>query len=290
MKRGLLVFFLMAAVFPLHSSYFVSNELWQKKSAADGPSSSEWVLYTAPQTEILYHDAVEYGRRDTTGETETRRTGGREEIIIRSSDGNIERRIISENGSTEEYNYFYRDGILAGYNYSQNGTVTENVEYTSTSDGLLLLYRVREGGVYLTDSFFIREGEEKTSYAQLGEEDERERTEDGGYRKTDGERSEEYDSSGRLVAETGPSYAARYSYSPDGELLEKRETTENGSIVTLYHPAQVVIRYGADGSVISERRSLDDGTVEEKRFVDGKAKYVFIYDRDSSRIKEAYAL
>ncbi len=292
------LFILVSAFFlftlSLYASYYVSNELGQKKGSASSISDGEWILSCGGNTEILYHYGEEVSRKVTSSSGWTKKTSdGREEKVFLNGDGNIERRIVSESdGSSGEYNYIYSGTLLTGYNYSRNGELVEKVEYTTTSSGTLLYYRVKDEGIYISDDYFVYEGGESISLGAFSFSDDTasEATEGGGYieRKDGVER--EYDSSGRLIRETTDSSRTEYTYLSDGTLSGKREEREDGIYVTSYTDGEVLTRYTPEGGKISERRILDDGTTEEKRFVNGEAKYLFIYDTDGRRIKEARAL
>ena len=294
--KRLLVLISVLSLFTLSlsASYYVSNELGQKKGSASSLSESEWILSSSGNTETLYRSGEEVSRKVTSSSGWTKTTSdGKEEKVFLNSDGNIERRVITESdGTTEEYNYLYSGTLLTGYNYSLNGELVEKVEYTTTSSGSLLYYRVKDEGIYISDDYFVYEGGDSVSLGAFSFSDDviSEATEDGGYIEKEDGKEREYDSSGRLIRETTDTSETSYTYLSDGTLSEKKEEKEDGVYVTTYTDGEVLSRYSTDGEKISERRLLEDGTTEEKRFVNGEAKYVFIYDTDGRRIKEARAL
>lgn len=280
-------------ILPLSAQYYSSNALGQKKGSILTLYESEWVLDVNGSEEILYHNGEEYSRKTYSSSGWTRKSPDKEETVIENSSGNVERRIIVTDQHNEEYNYLYNGNVLTGYNYSLDGVLTEKVEYVTTSDGILLYYRTKDEGVYLTDRYFVYEGGDRVSIGAF-ESDMlllSSTSEDGGYSETDGEKKSYYDSNGRLVKEEKGETIITYFYNEDGTLSEKSETSGEGKNVTTYTPEGMVIRsYSDKGVLLSERRTMEDGTVEEKRFVNGEAKYIFIYDVDGKRIKEAYAL
>ncbi len=280
-------------ILPLSAQYYSSNALGQKKGSILTLYESEWVLDVNGSEEILYHNGEEYSRKTYSSSGWTRKSPDKEETVIENSSGNVERRIIVTDQHNEEYNYLYNGNVLTGYNYSLDGVLTEKVEYVTTSDGILLYYRTKDEGVYLTDRYFVYEGGDRVSIGAF-ESDMlllSSTSEDGGYSETDGEKKSYYDSNGRLVKEEKGETIITYFYNEDGTLSEKSETSGEGKNVTAYTPEGMVIRsYSDKGVLLSERRTMEDGTVEEKRFVNGEAKYIFIYDVDGKRIKEAYAL
>ncbi len=294
MKRAVfLVLPLILFLLPLSAGYYSSNALGQKKGSVSSIAESEWVLDVNGNEEILYHNGEEYSRKTYSSSGWTKKSPGREETVIKNNSGNVERRIIVTSSGTEEYNYLYNNNVLTGYNYSLNGELVEKVEYVTTSDGILLYYRLKDEGVYLTDRYFVYEGGERVS---IGAKEEdvpllSSTSDDGGYSETVGERTFYYDSNGRLVREEERETEITYSYNEDGTLSEKSETGTDGKTVTAYTPDGIVIRRYTDEDVLlSERQTREDGTIEERRFVGGEARYVFIYDADGKRIKEAYAL
>lgn len=292
MKR---VFFLTLLVFistGLSASYYLSNALGQKKESASSYNASEWVLDERESVSVLYHNGVKYSEKITSSDGWTKSEEGREEKVFLDSSGNIVRRIVTTPSSKEEYNYIYSGSLLKGYNYSLDDTLQYKVEYITTSSGDLLYYREKDEGVYITDGWFVFEsGERMEAFSFESDSIVSAATEDGGYEETEGGTLRRYDSRGRLISEKTESCEIVYTYSPEGNLEEKRETREDGIWITvLENGSEVITRLNKDGTLISERRTLPDGGIEERRFVDGKAKYVFIYDSDGKRIREAYAL
>lgn len=288
MKRVISVLLLVFSLGTLSASYYVSNALGQKKESAASYNAGEWVLDERGSVSVLYHNGVKYSEKTTSADGWTKSEEGREEKVYTDSSGNIMRRIITTSAGKEEYNYIYSGSLLKGYNYSLDDTLLYKVEYITTSSGDLLYYREKDEGVYITGGWFVFENGERMEVGSFGTDNIVSAvTEDGGYEETEGETVRRYDSRGRLISEKTASSETTYTYSEDGSLLEKRETREDGIYITR---SDVVIRLSPDGSVISERRTLPDGGIEERRFVNGEAKYVFIYDSDGSRIREAYAL
>lgn len=278
---------LLLPLLSVSAEYFSSNELGQKKSAAVSIPDDEWVLSVDGDKETLYHNGEVYFEKIYTSSGWTLKKAESEEKVIKNSDGNTERRIITTPGGTEEYNYIYAGTLLKGYNYSLNGTLLERVDYVTTGDGTLLYYSLKDEGVYLTDRYFVTGGE-KTAYEDSPSVTTK--TEDG-YAETDGDGTRYYDNNGRLIKEEAGGEVTAYTYSDDGILIEKSVERDDGTSVTYYEEeGERVRRYSSSGVLLSERRLLEDGTTEERRFIDGVAKYVFIYDTDGKRIKEAYAL
>ena len=294
LKRPLvLISILLSVSLSLCSSCYLSNELGQKKGGASSLEDGEWILLVNGNTETLYHRGEEFSRKTTFSYGWTKTTGDREEKVYRNSDGNIERRIFtSGDGSTEEYNYLYSGTLLTGYNHSIDGELIEKVEYMTTSSGSLLYYRVKDEGIYISDDYFVYEGGDSVALGAFSYSNDivSEAVDGGGDIERENGREHEYDSSGRLVREKTGSSEITYTYLMDGTLSEKREAGEDGTYVTTYTDGEVLSYYNAAGVKISERRVLEDGTTEEKRFVNGEAKYIFIYDIDGKRIKEARAL
>ncbi len=288
MKRVVFILLLVLSAAGLYASYYVSNALGQKKESIDAYNSSEWVLDERGNTSVLYHNGEKYSEKTTSSDGWTKREGDREEKVYLDSAGNIARRTITKPDSTEEYNYIYSGTLLKGYNYSLDGDLIYKVEYITTSDGTLLYYREKDEGIYITDEWFVFDSGERMEIGSFELDDiVSTPTDDGGYEEgSDGIRRR-YDGNGRLISEKTDSSEISYTYSEDGSLIEKRETREDGIYV---ERGDVVTRLDSSGTIISERRPLSDGTIEEKRYVDGEPLYVFIYDSDGKRIREAYAL
>lgn len=292
MKRVISVLLLVLIATGLSASYYVSNALGQKKESAASYNAGEWVLDERGSLSVLYHNGVKYSEKTVFSDGWTKSEDGREERVYTDSSGNIIRRIITTSAGKEEYNYIYSGSLLKGYNYSLDDILQYKVEYITTSSGDLLYYREKDEGVYITDGWFVFENGERMEVGSFGTDNIVSAvTEDGGYEETEGETVRRYDSRGRIISEKTASSEITYTYSEDGSLLEKRETVDGGTYITRSeNGSDVVTRLSSDGTVISERRTLPDGGMEERRFVNGEAKYVFIYDSDGSRIREAYAL
>lgn len=289
MKRASVILFLFTIILPLSASFYSSNALGQKKELIASLDQSGWVLETKENEEILYHDGNEVKRKTVSGRVTVLSEGGREETIIRNEEGLIERRIITEDGKKEEYNYFYSGSLLTSYNYSLDSELVEKVEYITTDEGLLLYYRVKDRGVYITQRYFVDSSGRKVSILSSPGENEiiTKETPDGGYIESSSGREYTYDKNGRIVKEKGGETLIEYSYNEDGTLEERKETTGERIIVTEYGEREVISTYTTDGVKISERTERDDGTIEEKRYIDGEARYYFLYDRDGRRLMEA---
>lgn len=290
MKRALffVVFFLFSLV-SLFATSYISNELAQKKEETE-ENKKGWVLVEDEKTETLYYNGDVVETKITTESLITKKRGTREERIFLDEEGKIERRIINDGENEKEYNYIYRDKILSGYNYSLNGVLIERIDYFTTDDGSLVYYTVNDDGVYISDNFFVRSSGEAVTIIDNNSENERVSLAGGGYSEKDGENTLYYDSFGRLRREELSSESIEYSYSNAGELIETRTSNDDGVLVTSYTDDKATTRYDKEGNKISERRTLENGEIEEIRFIEGEAKYIFIYDRDGKRIKEVKAL
>ncbi len=290
MKRALffVVFFLFSLV-SLFATSYISNELAQKKEETE-ENKKGWVLVEDEKTETLYYNGDVVETKITTESLITKKRGTREERIFLDEEGKIERRIINDGENEKEYNYIYRDKILSGYNYSLNGVLIERIDYFTTDDGSLVYYTVNDDGVYISDNFFVRSSGEAVTIIDNNSENERVSLAGGGYSEKDGENTLYYDSFGRLRREELSSESIEYSYSNAGELIETRISNDDGVLVTSYTDDKATTRYDKEGNKISERRTLENGEIEEIRFIEGEAKYIFIYDRDGKRIKEVKAL
>lgn len=290
MKRALffVVFFLFSLV-SLFATSYISNELAQKKEETE-ENKKGWVLVEDEKTETLYYNGDVVETKITTESLIAKKRGTREERIFLDEEGKIERRIINDGENEKEYNYIYRDKILSGYNYSLNGVLIERIDYFTTDDGSLVYYTVNDDGVYISDNFFVRSSGEAVTIIDNNSENERVSLAGGGYSEKDGENTLYYDSFGRLRREELSSESIEYSYSNAGELIETRISNDDGVLVTSYTDDKATTRYDKEGNKISERRTLENGEIEEIRFIEGEAKYIFIYDRDGKRIKEVKAL
>lgn len=294
MKRAFVLLSILSIVLPLFSSWYSSNELGQKKGSLESFSSLGWVLYEDDDTSLLYNNGNEIKRKEYTYSGWTEKSGDETETVFLSPDGRIERRVIENSSGKAEYNYFYAGSLLSGYNYSLNGQLIENVEYTTTEKGELLYYRVLDEGVYLSDNYFVIEDGDRIeigAFAINESEGERVPTESGGYIEKKGESEYEYDTFGRLIREEKEGTRITYTYLDDGTLSGKREENKDGVYVTEYTlDGDILSHYNTSGEKVTQRRTLSDGTIEETRYINNKPSYVFIYDRDGKRIKEAYSL
>lgn len=294
MKRAVVLLSLLSIVLPLFATWYSSNELGQKKGELEAFSSDGWVLYEDDERSVLYSDGKEIKRKEYTFSGWTEKSENETETVFLSTDGRIERRVIENGEDRKEYNYFYSGSILSGYNYSLNGTLIENVEYTTTEKGDLLYYRVLDEGVYLSDNYFVYDGGDRVEIGafEINEsEGERESTPSGGYIEKKDDTEYEYDSLGRLIREEKEDINITYTYLDNGTLSEKREEDKDGVYVTEYTlDGDILSHYNTSGEKVTQRRTLSDGTIEETRYINNKPTYVFIYDRDGRRIKEAYSL
>ncbi len=291
MKRTFFfVVFFLFSLLSLFATSYISNELGQKKEETED-NKRGWVLVEDEKSETLYYNGEVVETKITTDSLITKIRGTREERIFLDGEGKIERRIINDGENEKEYNYIYREKILSGYNYSLNGVLIERIDYFTTDDGSLVYYSVNDDGVYISDNFFVRSSGEAVAITEYNNsENERVSLLGGGYSEKDGENTLYYDSFGRLRREESSSESIEYVYSNDGELIETRTSNDGGVIVTSYIDDKVTTRYDKEGNKISERRTLENGEIEDVRFSEGEAKYIFIYDRDGKRIKEVKAL
>lgn len=290
MKRVLLTLLFSFFILPIFATYYVSSPIALKLGVTDSANGSEWVLSTNGNNETLYHNGQVVSSKVEEENKTIKRNGEREETLIYNSDGNIERKIIKEGGNTKEYNYLYSGSRLIGYNYSENGLLIEKVEYVTTSNGRLLYYTDKDGGVYLTDSYYVYDSDERESvYTGVKKEEDYITIEnsDGGYTEKTDISSKRYNGLGRLVEEINDGLFTLYSYNEDGSLKEKREEKEDG--IYIYRDNKTIF-YTRDGVLISEREENSDGTFVEIRYIDNVPRYKFIYDLDGKRIKEAYSL
>lgn len=284
-KFSLFLFFI---TLPLFSSFYSSNEIGQKGSSVPSIDSSEWVLEKLDGENRLYHNAIVVETTKYSDGKKERSREGLKETTYFDSEKRIERKIIEENGETREYNYLYNNGLLSGYNYSENGNFVKRVDYTTTSDARLLYYSDGSDGIYLTSDYFVYSSE--LSPINLTNETTSERGENewGGYwEERDGIYSL-FNEEGRLILERRDNYSTIFSYNSDGSLKEKREEREDGIYIT--NQDDSTVHYSYSGEKISERVVREDGLIEETRFINGEAKYLFIYDSDKKRIKGAMEL
>lgn len=282
---------LLSLMLPLYAVSYTSNELGQKKEETESLLNG-WVLTEEGNEKTLFHDGVIVQTTIETDSLITKKKGEREERIFLDGDGTVTRRIIKDENREEEYNYIYRNGLLSGYNYSLDGVLQERVDYITSDDGTLLYYSVNDDGVYISDGFFVHSDGEAVALSRFSTRNQvvRETLPDGGYSETAGDYILYYDSNGRLGKEESDQKIIDYTYASSGELGEKREEDENGIYITTYGDEILYTRYDKSGVKLLERRTLENGEIEEKRFIDGEVRYIFIYDRDGKRIKEVEAL
>lgn len=292
-KRSL--FFLLFAISSLFASdLYDSNELMQKISPIETFSGIGWELEADEQGATLYHNgSLHSTKKNYADGYETITPLGRERVIL-NKDGLIERKIIESDSRTEEYNYFYTDGILSSYNLSVDGEVERVVTYATSKEGRLLSFESGEMR-YLSPEFFVYTLDEKAIRLDNGEvkiaTGDIEDTEDGGYKKTLDGVLYTYSPEGRLISEESDGGSIYYSYAEDGSIAEKKTASESEVIEEFYSNGTLTkTLYSENGAVIRELYPLESGEFEEIRYLDGKTSYRILYDRDGKRVKEIVKL
>lgn len=297
MKLKLLLILLLS-LHPLFSStYFESNELMQRKGEIEALSGYSWELETKSGEDILYKDGIVHSsKRYHSDGYEMLRDGYRERVILNSS-GLIERKLVEWEDRSEEYNYFYDDGVLSSYNLSVNGEMARMVEYLTAESGALVAFE-SNGMHYLSTDFFVFTSDGATVRVEDGNTEESvdldcdiEALSDGGYIKRTAGYEARYSSLGRLMWENSDGVENSYHYNEDGT-LSLRSTTDGSETVDEYFENGRAYRIVTkkDNDILSDKTYLESGEIEEIRYLEGKPSYKIIYDRDGKRVKEVVKL
>lgn len=289
------LFLIFLAISTLNASeFYSSNELMQKKSQIEAISGNGWELEISDNEESLFLDGSLHSSKTYHNDGyEIVRPESKERIFL-NDDGLIERKIITTGDGSEEYNYFYTDGVLSSYNLSVNSEVERVVNYVTSREGRLLSFESGEMR-YLSPEFFVYTFDGSSVRLASEEEVEAESEmlplEDGGYKRTVGETTFTYSPEGRLILEESLDKAIFYTYGEDGSLRERKSDIGLNSEIEVYSNGVLEKTvYLESGVIVRELYPLDSGESYELRFMDGKAQYKILYDKDGKRVKEIVKL
>lgn len=288
MKRELVLALILIASFSLHSSVYKSNELGQRKGFVDSLSGKGWELEVSDNEEILYSNGEIRSRKTLYSDGCSYSSDNGEERVYIDSNGNISRRIKKSSGKEEEYNYFYDGARLIAYNYSLDGALERRVVYDQAGNALIAIDGTSRG--FFLDGLYVYDGHEGSFSIDTSAD---------GYEHGKAERDTDekdgvlyfYSNDGRLEREISGNYEKKYSYSEDGALLSIEIANGNKKDVEIYSDSKLdkTISY-ENGSTIRERRTLDNGDIEEIRYMSNIPRYRIIFDKNGTRIKEVVAL
>lgn len=287
----LLIFLMMLP--SLFADVYVSNELFQRLEQKAELEGSGWELDVSEDVEVLSLDGEIKGKRTFFSDGYQVERGASSERVFKDEKENVVRRIISDEMKSEEYNYFYKDGVLSSYTYSIDGELVSKVDYLDANKRLVAIsgdrtaYLTRESLIYRDDDGNAVIIDEDGNVV----DDEKSINDKGTLTELIDGVLYTYTEEGRIKSEKGDGYLIEYFYSDDGSL--KKRTSQRGDvfIVDEYENSQIKKTTEYKGDVVqSVRTNLEGGIVEEIRYLSGNPRYRMFYDMDGRRLKEVKPL
>lgn len=287
----LLFLFSLTSVF---SDVFDSNELFQRLSDKSELTSSGWELVSSPDRDVLYLDGEIQGEKVYYPDGYEKISEERSERIFSDKDGNVVRRIIKERDKTEEFNYFYTDGVLSSYTYALDAKLVKKINYIDARGRLVALSG--DKSAYLTEeSVVYRDANGKAVAITTSDlkpvDSSQSMNEDGSLSEIVDGVLYTYSSNGRLESKEGDGFSVKYIYSEDGALISMQ--TIRGDIKTIDEFKASIKEKTTEfksGTIECVRTYPEEGIVEEIRYLSGKPRYRMIFDMDGKRLKEVLPL
>lgn len=278
---------------PLSAAVFSSNSIGQEISPKEMLDGSGYELEREGGVSTLYMDGNPVMVRTESDEGYTVESEGYEESVV-ISDGRRERSTIREGGRETSYTYFYDGDRLSSVSISVDGELAKRIVYLDTASGTPAAFSGDISGyilpscyIYTLDGSVIRSDNDSSWIPPMSYTLE----ENGNWREEstiDGRPvTKIYSPEGWLLSAEGSGVVEEYRYSDDGTLLSAIERRGRQSKVTRYAEGKAVSVSTYDGSALQSVRSdLDDGSIEEIRYEDGKPRARIIFDSDGLRIRE----
>lgn len=291
------IFFLSIYIFSmslLYSAIYRSNALGQVFESADEIKEDGWYLSKNGDSEALYHNGeLQEERTKSDKEERVSRSDGSERVVTYSN--GLIKEIVEKDGEIEaKYELLFDNGKLKGYDYSENGNLLKHVEYIAFENKLISL-KSDENAIFASDFYsYTMDGDDVIIRESIDSKDILEKTEDGLFIETVNINGEDitrtFDDTMHIISEISPTKSVYYSYK-DGTLSEKRTIDDNSEIVECYEDGSLSSTiYSENGTKTRERKVLGNGNIEDIRYINGKARYRFIYAPDGIKLIEAEAL
>ncbi len=292
------IFFLSVYAFYIsfaYSAVYRSNALGQSFESVDEIKEDGWYLSRNGESEALYYNGeLQEERNKNAREERVARSDGSQRLVTYSEDGLI-RDITEIDGNNElKYSLIFENGKLKGYDYSENGELLKHVEYVSFDNRLMAL-KGDERAIFASDFYsYTMDGEDVILRESNDGIEVLEKNEEGLFTETITKDDEElvryYDDSMHLVSEIAPNKSIYYSYI-DGTLSEIRTVSGNSESIEIYVDGKLSNTQFLENGIMSrERRVLLDGNIEDIRYLNGIARYRFLYAPDGMKLLEAEAL
>lgn len=289
----LLISLIMTSLF---SASYESNELGMRLSQKDALDGTGYELSVADDVEILFKDGSEIRRveRNDDGYVVIDE-GGRISITL-----DDEKRIIREESQEGvRRNNYSDDGLLISSVLSDGDEIISYDSYFYDSIGnLIRLDSLDFSYVFSDHSFYFGSGDDvsfvtegMSSAVSSSAADGIIRMEDGSIvsHESDG-KVRTYSPSGLLMREEHGDEVRSFSYSEDGSLSSESIARGHETEIRHYENSALKRIEYYDGEEMKKVRSYDEGSIEEKRFRDGRPYAIISYDMDGRTVRDVKIL
>ena len=289
----LLISLIMTSLF---SASYESNELGMRLSQKDALDGTGYELSVADDVEILFKDGSEIRRVERNDDGYVVIDEG-SRISITLDD---EKRIIREESQEGvRRNNYSDDGLLISSVLSDGDEIISYDSYFYDSIGnLIRLDSLDFSYVFSDHSFYFGSGDD-VSFVQEGMSsafsssaaDGITRMEDGSIvsHESDG-KVRTYSPSGLLMREEHGDEVRSFSYSEDGSLSSESIARGHETEIRHYENSALKRIEYYDGEEMKKVRSYDEGSIEEKRFRDGRPYAIISYDMDGRTVRDVKIL
>lgn len=293
-----IITFLLTALImeSLFSASYESNELGMRLSQKDALDGTGYELSVEDDVEILFKDGREIRRveRNDDGYVIIDE-GGRISITL-----DDEKRIIREESQEGvRRNNYSDDGLLISSVLSAGDEIISYDSYFYDSSGnLIRLDSLDFSYVFSDHSFYFGSGDDvsfvpegMSSAVSSSAADGITRMEDGSIvsHESDG-KVRTYSPSGLLMREEHGDEVRSFSYSEDGSLSSESIVRGHETEIRHYENSALKGIEYYDGDEMKKVRSYGDGSIEEKRFRDGKPYAIISYDMDGRTVRDVKIL
>lgn len=290
----LLISLIMTSLFP---ASYESNELGMRLSCKDALDGTGYELSVEDDVEILFKDGCEIRRVERNDDGY---------VIIDENDSRIsitlddEKRIIREESQEGvRRNNYNDDGLLISSVLSAGDEIISYDSYFYDSSGnLIRLDSLDFSYVFSDHSFYFGSGDDvsfvpegMSSAVSSSAADGITRMEDGSIvsHESDG-KVRTYSPSGLLMREEHGDEVRSFSYSEDGSLSSESIARGHETEIRHYENSALKKIEYYDEKELKRVRSYGDGSIEEKRFRDGKPYAIISYDMDGRTVRDVKIL
>lgn len=280
----------------LFSASYESNELGMRLSQKEALDGTGYELSVEDDVEILFKDGSEIRRveRNDDGYLIIDE-GGRISITL-----DDEKRIIREESQEGvRRNNYSDDGLLISSVLSAGDEIISYDSYFYDSIGNLIRLDSLDFSYVFSDySFYFGSGDDvsfvtegMSSAFSSSAADGIIRMEDGSIvsHESDG-KVRTYSPSGLLMREEHGDEVRSFSYSEDGSLSSESIARGHETEIRHYENSALKRIEYYDGEEMKKVRSYDEGSIEEKRFRDGRPYAIISYDMDGRTVRDVKIL